>query len=299
MKDAYQVVTDRIIKELEKGNVPWRKPWIGLSGAYNFVTRHRYSLLNQLILKHQGAYASYKQWEAAGGQVKKGEKGEKVCFWKCLEVKDASDRKDDDKEEKKKYIPYLKYYTVFHISQVEGIEASQVEQMENQLPNGAEIVSDAEDLIARYVMRESLDYRETESNDAFYNRGTDMVVVPMKKQFYETAEFYSTAFHELVHSTGHAQRLDRFDKNCPMIFGDSDYSKEELTAEIGSSLVLSMLKIETDSSWTNNLAYINSWLGKLKNDKRFIVSAAGKAEKAVHFMLEGKEKNNEVQNEAV
>lgn len=297
MTDAYQVVTDRIIKELEKGNIPWRKPWIGLSGACNFVTGHRYSLLNQLILKHQGAYASYKQWEAAGGHVRKGEKGEKVCFWKYLEVKETSDVKDDGKEEKKKYIPYLKYHTVFHISQTDGIDDCS-SPCEN-LPGGADVISDAEDLIARYVKRESLDYRETESSEAYYNRGTDLVVVPMKKQFYGTAEFYSTVFHELVHSTGHTQRLDRFDNNCPMVFGDSNYSKEELTAEIGSSLVLSMLKIETGSSWTNTLAYISSWLGKLKNDKRFIVGAAGKAEKAVQYILEGKERKNEVQNEAV
>ena len=105
------------------------------------------------------------------------------------------------------------------------------------------------------------------------------------KQFAETAEYYSTAFHEMVHSTGHMKRLARLE--VPAHFGSEDYSKEELIAEIGSSALVHHCGLETPESFRNNAAYVQNWLTVLKNDKRFIVSAAGKAEKAVNYILEG------------
>ena len=105
------------------------------------------------------------------------------------------------------------------------------------------------------------------------------------KQFAETAEYYGTAFHEMIHSTGHMKRLNRLDATAH--FGGEDYSKEELVAEIGSSALVHHYGLETQESFRNNTAYIQSWLSVLKNDKRFIVSASSKAEKAVRFILEG------------
>ena len=109
------------------------------------------------------------------------------------------------------------------------------------------------------------------------------MVLPFRKQFVSTAEYYSTVFHELTHSTGHAKRLNRLSK--PSFFGTEDYSKEELVAEIGAATLVNHVGIETDSSFRNNAAYIQNWLKVLKDDKRFIVSAAGKAEKAVALIL--------------
>ena len=106
------------------------------------------------------------------------------------------------------------------------------------------------------------------------------------KQFSETAEYYSTAFHEMVHSTGHMKRLARLD--APVGFGGEAYSKEELVAEIGSAALVNHVGLETGRSFRNSAAYVQNWLQALRNDKRFIVSAAGKAEKAVDFILNGK-----------
>ncbi len=110
--------------------------------------------------------------------------------------------------------------------------------------------------------------------------------MPLREQFYETAEYYGTLFHEAVHSTGHESRLNRLEPGAvPAAFGSADYSKEELVAEIGSATILHEIKIETDSSFRNNTAYIQNWLGVLKGDKKFIVSAASRAEKAVNLIL--------------
>lgn len=283
--DVYQQVTDRIICQLEQGVIPWKKPWVGFcsSGAYNIISKKRYSLLNELLLPQPGPYATYKQWSEKGGQVRKGEKGETVVFWKWIEKEQEPDAstEEGDQEKKIKKIPYLKKYTVFHISQVDGVDA--------EIPLGgvdpaAECVT-ADQVLMGYVSRESLDYHEIQSNKAYYNRIQDKVIVPCRAQFHEIAEFYSTAFHECMHSTGHRNRLGRFKENAPMSFGDQDYSKEELVAEIGAASILNLLGLETEHSFRNNVAYIQSWLNQLKNDKRLIVSAAGKAEKAAKYFM--------------
>ena len=118
-KSVYEMVTERIINQLEQGIVPWQKPWTGIrSGAYNRISKKSYSLINQLMLKHDGEYATFKQWESLGGHVRKGEKSEIVVFWKITPVEET--KEDGTKEVKQ--IPLLRYYNVFHISQVEGVE---------------------------------------------------------------------------------------------------------------------------------------------------------------------------------
>ena len=122
-----------------------------------------------------------------------------------------------------------------------------------------------------------------EGDRAFYRPTTDSITLPLMAQFTATAEYYSTAFHELTHSTGHASRLNRLEKVA--FFGTEAYSKEELVAEIGASALVNHAGLETSRSLRNSVAYIQNWLSVLKNDKRFIVSAWGKAEKAVNLIL--------------
>lgn len=123
------------------------------------------------------------------------------------------------------------------------------------------------------------------SDKAFYLPTADYIQVPCKEQYQNIEEFYSTLFHEMVHSTGHKSRLDRKDiKDC-LYKGDENYSKEELTAELGSAFLINMLDIETEKSFKNSSAYIQSWLRVLKNDTHFIVSASSRAEKAVNYIL--------------
>ena len=133
--------------------------------------------------------------------------------------------------------------------------------------------------------REHLDFKELPSNKAFYSPSYDRVVVPMKEQYENINEYYSTTFHELTHSTGHKSRLDRLETGAIASFGSETYSKEELVAEIGSASLMNMLGIETPQTFKNSTAYIQNWLQVLKNDNRFIVSASSKAEKAVNYIL--------------
>ena len=272
--DIYGEITNRIIAEMEKGEIPWKKPWMASGLAVSHTTGKPYSLLNQMLLGRAGEYLTFKQVQQEKGYVRKGEKAHMVVFWKWLE-------KEDEETGETVQIPFLKYYNVFHVDQCEGITAKHVAKM----PDVVEADAEAENIIADYVQREGVQIVNEQGNSAYYQPATDRIVLPLMKQFAETAEYYSTAFHEIIHSTGHEKRLNRLD--APAHFGSEDYSKEELIAEIGSSALVHHCGLETPNSFRNNAAYIQNWLQVLKNDKRFIVSAAGKAEKAVNYVLVG------------
>ena len=276
-KNVYDMVTERIIAELEKGSIPWEKPWTGVrSGAYNRVSKKAYSLLNQMLLKHTGEYATFKQWTDLGGHIKKGEKSEMVVFWKIFEKEEIN---SDTGEKEVQKIPMLRYYNVFHISQVEGVEPLAIPFRD------VEPIEEADKVIADYVARENIEFTECASNEAYYSPSRDCVVVPMKEQYKLINEYYSTTFHELTHSTGHKNRLDRLKSGQNAAFGSENYSKEELVAEIGSASIMNLLGIETKKTFRNSAAYIQNWLQVLKNDSKFIVSAAGRAEKAVNYIM--------------
>lgn len=278
--NVYQMVTDRIIEEMQKGVIPWEKPWTGVrAGAFNRISKRPYSLLNQVLLKHTGEYATFKQWSELGGKIKKGAKSEIIVFWKITEIEEEN----EDNEKVKKNIAILRYYNVFHISQVEGVKP-----LESPFPE-VEPIEEADRIINDYVAREHIDFTECASNKAYYSPSMDCVVIPMKEQYKLINEYYSTTFHELIHSTGHKTRLDRLESGAVAAFGTEIYSKEELVAEIGSASIMNLLGIETTKTFRNSAAYIQSWIKVLKNDNKFIVSAASKAEKAVNFIIGNKE----------
>ena len=121
---------------------------------------------------------------------------------------------------------------------------------------------------------------------AYYSPTVDKIVLPIMEQFPQVAEYYSTAFHEAVHSTGHKSRLNRFTgEAAAAMFGSESYSKEELIAEIGSACIMHDIGIETTGTFRNSAAYIQNWLKVLKNDKRMIVAAASRADKAARLIL--------------
>lgn len=274
--NVYQIVTDRIIEQLEQGVIPWHKPWTGVRNkAFNRVSRKPYSLLNQMLLKHDGEYASFKQWTDLGGKIRKGEKAEIIVFWKMLEVEEEN----KDGELEKKVIPYLRYISVFHISQVDGVKPLETPFHE------VEPIADADKIIIDYITREAINFNEQASNEAYYSPNRDTVVVPMKEQYQHINEYYSTTFHELIHSTGHKKRLNRLETSTVASFGSETYSKEELVAEIGSATLLNILEIETQRTFTNSVAYIQNWLIVLRNDNRFIISASSQAKKAIDYIL--------------
>lgn len=275
--DVYSMVTERIINQLERGYIPWRKPWAScLDGTFNRISRKPYSILNQLILEHDGEYATMRQWNEIGGRVKKGSKAEMVVFWKLQDRQE----KNDTGELVIKQVPVLKYYNVFHISQVENVLP-----LERTKDYETKPIKQAERILNEYIGRERITLSVGASDRAFYRPADDTICLPAITQFEKAEEFYATAFHEAGHSTLKASRCNRETENQSSYFGNEAYSKEELVAEITSAAILHSIGIETPASFCNSAGYIQSWLRVLKNDKRFIVSASGKAEKAAKYIL--------------
>lgn len=275
MKDIYQAITDRITAQLEQGVIPWHKPWIvsGKACAISRSTGKPYSLLNQLILGKPGEYATFAQIKQEGGRIKRGAKAQFIVFWKWIEQED----KDNPGEIKK--IPFLRYFNVFHLDDCDGLQPKHKTAAAQPLePDAA-----ADAIISNYLTRSGVKLEHQPGDRAFYRPSTDTVVLPEMEQFAELAEYYSTAFHELTHSTGHASRLNRLTATAH--FGNEEYSKEELIAEIGAAALVNHAGLETSSSFRNSAAYVQSWLKALQNDKRLIVSAAGQAEKACSLIL--------------
>ena len=274
--DIYATITERIIAELENGTVPWHKPWVGTGGAISHVTGRPYSFLNQLLLGRPGEWLTFRQCADEGGHVKKGAKARFVVFWKWLEGDKIV--KLPDGSETKEQIPFLRYYNVFHIDQCEGISP----KWDKPVEHPAEPDEAAEAIIAGYIARSGVKLNRTKGDRAFYSPATDTITVPCMEQFSETAEFYSTLYHEAIHSTGHASRLNRLTSTA---FASESYSQEELVAECGAAYLLHAVGLETPASFRNNAAYLRGWLKALHDDKRLIVRAAGQAEKAVRYIL--------------
>lgn len=296
--DIYQEITDKIIAQMEQGIIPWDCPWVKLNdrGAYNRVSKKSYSLLNQLFLGKPGEYASFDQWKSAGGHVKKGSKASRVVWWSLAPVKQKDEETgefvlDESGKIVKKSIPLLKWSSVFHIDDVEMEDGSPMKPVFEapELPNGVNADAHAEEVLHAYLDRHKIGFTH-EGDSAFYRPSTDSITLPPVEQFKSTAEYYSTAYHEAVHSTGHKDRLNRLTERAG--FGSEIYSKEELVAEIGSAMSLRTLGIGTDGSLRNSAAYIQNWLHALRNDKKLVVSAAGRAEKAVRMIFNMEETAN-------
>ena len=286
MMDLFQIITDRIVDELERGTIPWQKPWSGAQGAISHTTGRRYSLLNQMLLGcRSGEFITFKEAQREGGHIRKGEKASMIVFWKFLESAKKDDQGtlicDADGKPVMEQVPFLRYYNVFHIDQCEGIRPRFAEET----TPGAHLSPDeaAESIVRDYIHRSGVRLTIRYSDRAFYSPAADCVTVPELAQYTSTAEYYSTLFHELTHSTGHSSRLNRIGGSEG--FGSEAYSREELVAELGAAYLVQHAGLETTESFRNSAGYIQSWLKALRDDKRLIVSAAGRADKAVAMIL--------------
>ena len=277
--DIYAAVTDRIIRQLEAGCIPWNKPWGGMEGgAVSGTTGKPYSLLNQMILGKPGMYFTFNQIQNLGGHVRKGEKSQMVVFWKQIPTKEQDNQTGEQRE---KLVPMLRYYSVFHQDQIDGLNLPPMEKPKELITHPR-----ADHIITDYILRSGVKLEHRIGDEAYYSPSVDRVVLPMMEQFHNTAEYYSTAFHELTHSSGHRSRLDRL--RATAHFGNESYSKEELVAEIGAAALMNHVGLETTSTLRNSAAYIQSWLAALRNDKRLIVTASGAASRAFEYIT-GKE----------
>ena len=277
-KSAFEIVTARIIVELEKGRIPWRKPWKDSGLPINLVSKRRYRGINVILLNSTGhstpCWLTQRQVNDLGGRIRPGEEPSSIVFWKWLQV-----TKVDPKTGKKRdiHLPLTRLYDVYNADQVEEI-SRHVPQEKPRLFNSIRL---AEEILAGMPKCPAIQHR---GDRAQYSPGLDQVVLPPMTQFDSETDYYSVAFHELIHSTGHASRLQRFEAEALAPFGSTDYSKEELVAEIGASFLCAEEGIDT-ATVPNSVAYIQDWLSVLWNDKRMVVLAAGQAQKAADFVL--------------
>lgn len=285
--NVYEIITDRIIKELESGIIPWEKPWVNTSGT-NVARSHNdgriYSILNQMCIGMPGEYATFKQVTAEKGTVKKGAKSSPIFFWSMMhkEVKDKDGNvKMKDGQPVMNNIPFLKYYSVFHLEDTENIKPKYVFSQGHVAENAP--IAEIDKAVADYVSRAGgLTIRNYEQGRSFYRPASDEIILPHPWQFKNPESYYATLFHELGHSTGTEKRCNRKMGGC---FGDEEYSAEELVAEITSAVLCNHFGIDTSKIQRNTAAYIQNWLTVLKNDSKMVVGAAGKAEKAVKMIL--------------
>lgn len=282
--NVYQMVTNRIVEQLNAGVVPWRQPWVGGPAmAISYTTRKAYSMLNQLLLGRPGEWLTWNQIQALGGRVKAGAHSRFCVFCQRVEKDAEINAAEDEARQRESYL-VLRWYKVFHLDDIIGIESL----CQAAVPNpDISPIEAAEQAIRSYLAQEpALKFHcDRPSKDAYYSPLKDEVVVPMLTQYEIPEEYYSTVFHELTHSTMAPGRCDRRPDKAVTRFGDADYSREELVAEIGAAMILGRLGIDNERAFRNSAAYIQGWLTALLDDSRMIVWAAAKAEAAARYIL--------------
>ena len=277
MNKVYGIITQRIIQELEKGEIPWEKTWTS-SYPQNYISKKEYKGINLILLSlvpHKTPYwLTYKQVKDKGGYVKKGERGTQIIFWKQKIIKEIN---EDGEEVIVESYPILRYYTVFNLDQTNLPIPTNEQRIFNP-------IKEAENILAGYTDKPTI---EEQGNQPCYIPAEDKILIPTKTNFKTEQNYYSTLFHELVHSTGHEKRLNRKGITELNEFGGFEYSKEELIAELGACFLCNRVGIESKTH-RNTVGYIQNWLQALKNDVTLIVRAGSKAQKAVDYIIKGR-----------
>jgi antirestriction protein ArdC len=272
LASVYDIVTEQVIKQLESGVAPWRKPW-RTEMPCNLLSQKPYRGLNVFLLASQGYESRYwltfNQANKLGGHVKKGEHSSLVTFWHIGEEK-------TDAEGKKTRPFLLRYYRVFNLCQTEGI-AEKLGLGESPRPVAS--IQQCEAIVASMPNAPRME----QSNAAWYRPSTDTVGMPARGLFSSAEEYYSTLFHEMTHSTGHASRIGREGIEILNTFGSESYSKEELVAEMGAAMLCGVTGI-APATLQNSAAYLKTWIERLKSDSRLLVSAASAAQKAADYI---------------
>jgi antirestriction protein ArdC len=276
-RSVYDIITARIVTELERGVVPWRRPWTSKSPA-NLVSQKEYRGLNVLMLASQGYpsrfWLTFNQANKLGGHIKRGAKGSPVVYWNIGEEREV--RKPDGSS-KMQTPSLLRYSTVFNLSQTEGIDIP-AKMLGEQRENNP--IADCEAIVDRMPSRPAFE----QSDAAWYRPSSDFVGMPARGLFHSSEEYYSTLFHELTHSTGHPSRVGREGIEKLNTFGSESYSREELIAEMGAAMLCGVTGI-APATLDNSAAYLQSWISRLKSDSKLIVQAASAAQKAADYIL--------------
>ena len=277
--DVYTRITAEIVAAIEAGAGKWRMPWhhdgAAVSRPENVASRNRYRGVNVLALwiatqaygYTSGIWGTYRQWQAVGAQVRKGERGTTVVLWK-----QAASRADDDHDDGEPGHGriFARAFTVFNIAQVDDYEPEPVAR----LPETERLVH-AEAFIANLGIKTVVG-----GSEAYYRPSSDTVHLPEFGQFRDAESAYAVNLHECGHASGAKHRLDR---DLSGRFGSMAYAADECAVEIMSGLVLADLGIAHHPR-PDHAAYIATWLKVLKDDPRAIFTAASKAQQAADWM---------------
>jgi antirestriction protein ArdC len=286
--DIFERVTNLIVEAIEQGAGSYRMPW-KTSGGFpnspiNAVSRKPYRGVNVLLLwataqakgYGSGLWATYKQWQELGAQVRKGEKSTHVVFWKFFKVEDGAEEGTSDHPAKR--IPMARDYWVFNSEQVDGYNGEeQPTRPEHERLEHAEMLFQSLGVDIRHG-----------GNSAFYSVEHDAVFMPPFEAFSDPLPYYSVLSHETTHWSAAPSRLNR---DLSGRFGSESYAMEELIAELGAAFLCAELGLPTDPR-TDHAPYIASWLKVLRNDKRAIFTAAAKAQEAADWIM-GRRDNDE------
>lgn len=286
--NVYEIVTESIIKQLESGVAPWRKPW-RTEPPCNLISGKEYRGINPFLLAPQGYgsryWLTFNQANKLGGHVRKGEHSSIVTFWNVGEEKTIRDAAGNERKSR----PFLlRYYRVFNVEQTEGI-ADKLGLGNSSRPPSLE---QCEAIVAGMPNPP----KREQSDRAWYRPANDTVGIPSRTAFNSTEEYYSTLFHELAHSTGHSSRVGREGIEQLNTFGSESYSKEELVAEMGAAMLCGITGIEP-VTLSNSAAYLKSWIERLRGDSKLIISAASAAQKAADY-IRNVAKHEEISSES-
>lgn len=274
----YNEVTDNIIKILESGNIPWKKPWIGGNAPSNLVSKKAYRGINSIVLGFS-PFAKTPYWltlnqcKQLGGWVQDLKHPTLIVFYAFRDY-EKTDKKGVVKTEK---VPMLKHYYVYNSSQCTGLKLPETKTFEHAP------IPAAYSVVEKYLTKEKI--QVSDGGRCSYSPSSDSITMVPVTQFPKIEEFYSTMFHEMAHSTGHQTRLKRAGIIESNGFGSELYSKEELVAEMTASFISNAVGFG-EVAIENAAAYIQNWLKVLKDDKKMVVSAAGAAQKAADYIID-------------
>lgn len=282
--DLHQRITSQIITAIEAGAGAYRMPWNPklCTGStvrlpHNPVGKYAYHGINILALwgsqQEHGyatpAWATFKQWQAAGAQVRKGEKGSLTVFFKAANASESAPDADET-QQRRCFIAKAAY--VFNVDQVDGY-------VPPPLPALTPIERDAR---ADQLIASSGAVIHHGGLQACYIPSRDEIHLPPDGAFFDSAGYYAVVLHELVHWTGHADRCNR---DLRGRFGTEAYAAEELIAELGAAFLCAEIGLSPEPR-TDHARYIESWLKLLKNDKRAIFTAASRASQAAAYLTQ-------------
>lgn len=276
---VYERITATILARMEEGDIPWRRTWSPEAGMPRNIRGTNYRGINVFLLGSLGyespTFLTFKQAQAKGGCVRKGEKGCPVVFWKWL------DKADKETGEQKR-IPLLRGYTVFNVAQCDEV-ADPFGIDEDTRPT-IDPIEVCEKMVESYAGAPSVEHG---GGRACYSPLTDGVRMPSRDSFESSEAYYSTLFHELGHSTGHHTRLKRDGVTNHASFGNHSYAKEELVAEFCASFLCGVAGIARPETVDNSAAYLQSWMRALRKDPKLLVQGAAAAQRAADW-IQGK-----------